>query len=173
MTKHTLFGGLCVALALLVSAPSAEALSITPSSGVLGDSRWQDVAPTTNSTPAVMGEASALCGCNISTSTEVYKDESGGTNGAETITANVIGQTYLLVKDGNNFPAWYLFDLTELGWNGFDTVNLSGFWPGPGEISFVALHGGTLQVPEPATLSLIALGIFGLGAMRRRAPGTV
>jgi hypothetical protein len=71
---------------------------------------------------------------------------------------------YLLVKDGNNSPAQYLFDLTLAGWNGTDQIVLSGFWPAQGAISNVAIYNG---VPEPTTLGLMAVGLS-LAAVRRR-----
>jgi hypothetical protein len=48
----------------------------------------------------------------------------------------VAGTAWLLVKDGNNSPAWYLFNLTTLGWNGTDDLNINNFWPGNGAIGF-------------------------------------
>lgn len=159
--------------ALLATAPAAEAFDITPSTGDLDVTRWEDQPPTTNDTKDVLPEATLECGCDISKATELYKDDGGSNDGTETIDEDYAGQVYLLVKDGNHFPAWYLFDLTGLGWNGTDTLDLSGFWPDNGDISHVALYGGTVSTPEPATLSLLAFGLFGLGAVRRKAVAVV
>jgi PEP-CTERM motif-containing protein len=75
---------------------------------------------------------------------------------------------YLLVKDGNNSPYYYLFDLTNF-WNGTDTLALSGFWPGPGAISHVSLYGETSNpVPEPGTILLLGAGLLGLGLYGRK-----
>jgi hypothetical protein len=71
---------------------------------------------------------------------------------------------YLLVKDGNNSPAQYLFSLA--GWNGTEQIVLSGFWPTQGAISNVAIYNAD-AVPEPTTLGLMAVGLS-LAAVRRR-----
>lgn len=67
---------------------------------------------------------------------------------------------FLLVKDGNHNPTWYLFDLGGI-WDGKETINLSGFWPGPGAISNVVIYSGeTATVPDgKSTFILIGLGL--------------
>jgi hypothetical protein len=72
---------------------------------------------------------------------------------------------WLLVKDGKQEPAWYLFDLDFLGWNGVDALTLSRFWPGNGAISNVYLYG--TPVSEPATMLLLGFGLIGLAAFGR------
>jgi len=71
---------------------------------------------------------------------------------------------YLLVKDGNQDPAWYLFDIST--WNGTDDIDLTGFWPGNGAISHVSIYGGD-PVPEPATMLLFGIGLVGIAGLGR------
>ena len=87
--------------------------------------------------------------------------------GSNSIDCSVEG-CYLLVKDGNNSPIWYLFDIST--WNGTETITGTGFWTGNGGISHVSIFGGegTTDMPEPGTLALLGLGLFGMGVMRRR-----
>jgi hypothetical protein len=171
-----------LAATMLVPASIAEALEITP------DTVPQWTGDET-STLAALAEAATECGCVLGT--EQYKAEVGdGEEGplagsyetsflstpSDPSGANIVyvggpfltGQMYLFVKDGNESPAWYLFDLTALAWDGQETLELSGFWPAQGAISHVSLFGAT-SVPEPATLSLLGMGLLGLAALRRRS----
>ena len=75
---------------------------------------------------------------------------------------------FLLVKDGNQDPAWYLYCLSSLfGWDGVEIIELENFWPNGGAISHVTLYGSR-QVPEPATMLLLGSGLIGLGFLGRK-----
>jgi hypothetical protein len=76
----------------------------------------------------------------------------------------VATETYLLVKDGRQDPAWYLFDLD--GWDGMETLELRNFWPAQGAISHVSLY--CTPVPEPSTILLLGAGLIGLTVYSRR-----
>jgi hypothetical protein len=80
--------------------------------------------------------------------------------------AYIANPIYLLIKDGNQTPAWYLFSIQ--GWNGTDTISLSAFWPARGQISHVAIYGNGVSVPEPNSLLLIGSGILAFGFAGRR-----
>jgi hypothetical protein len=173
--------GCFLCLMLLAFGAQAHALSITPATSPMwsGNDTSQSVidgiiGPIIS--PAVLlynadpssGESGALAG---SYSTAFNGDLSGATISYDG--GDWVGPpSYLLVKDGNHAPAWYLFDLgpnppiTGLDWNGKDDLVLSGFWPDGGAISHVTLYG-TQSVPEPMTMLLLGSGIFGLALFGR------
>ena len=175
---------------------SALALPITPSSGVLNTSRWQG-----NET-GESGIQTAIASY-LGTSTELYKQDHElplplpapeGTlaSSYSTVFLNTpedpqeatityigglfVGPTaFLLVKDGNQEPAWYLFNLTTLGWNGTETLLLTDFWPNQGAISHVSLFGTQQQpgpgptVPDGGTTSvLLGVALLILASLRPR-----
>ncbi|PHQ25593.1 PEP-CTERM sorting domain-containing protein [Marinobacter guineae] len=76
---------------------------------------------------------------------------------------------YVAVKDGNNTPGFYFFDISNL-WNGTDPLEFRNFWPDNGAISHISIYGKemTVQVPEPGTMGLLGLGILGLMTVRRK-----
>lgn len=82
---------------------------------------------------------------------------------------------YLVVKDGNQDPYAYIFNLG--GWDGKEAISLSGFWPQQGSISYVEVFnnpypgggGGGSLVPEPETYAMLlaGLGLVGFAARRK------
>ena len=73
---------------------------------------------------------------------------------------------FVLVKDGKQTPAWYLFDLATFNWDGKDNIVLTGFWPNQGAISHVSIMGS--PVPVPAAVWLFGSGLLGLVGVARR-----
>ena len=75
---------------------------------------------------------------------------------------------FVFVKDGNNSPYWYLWDITNL-WDGQEDISIEGLWTGKGAISHVSIMGiPTTTVSEAGALALFGLGLFGLMVVRRK-----
>ena len=159
---------------------NALAISITPTSGDLNLTRWEGNQTGQTDIDTVIGPI-------IGNTTELFKvepGESGPLAGSYDGTYNVnsgtitytdgavVTPSYLLVKDGNQEPAWYLFNLTALGWNSVETIDLSGFWEGTqGAISHITLYGGgrSTNVPDGGSMLALLGGIVTvLGFLRRK-----
>ena len=170
---------------------SASAITITPETQY----NWSGndpVNPKAGDIPGIVGYSGTL--------DELYKQEVGGSeygdfaSSYETSFTNTATDPqnadityvggdyisgdplYLLVKDGNHDPIWYIFDLINLdlngdgtyeySWNGTDLIQLRGFWPNQGAISHVSIYG--TPVPEPATMLLLGSGLIGLAGLGRK-----
>lgn len=168
---------LAVAMALVLAVVlPAQALVITPAT-----------APQWIGNQTGQAQIDAAIAPIIGTATELYKQDVGGPESGSlagsyttvfnadfsnaTITYNggpYVGPTrWALVKDGNNEPAWYLFNLTAAGWNGTETLYFQGFWPNNGAISHVALYGGSVVPDGGSVAMLLGAALVGLAGLRR------
>ncbi len=184
MRKITQYGFLAVLMVFgMACAVSADPIEINLGTGTVISGEDTDVPSIEDIILPLMG-----------TSTELYKATPGNPDegpfaGSYTTTfsgdreSTQIGYdggpfigpvAYLLAKDGAakdgdpNTHAWYLFNLTALGWTGTEQINISGLWPNQGSFSHLSIYGTRTQVPEPSSLLLLGTGIMALGFACRR-----
>lgn len=169
--------------ALTITAPSPQAncnLDRTVAQGWLGP---VDCFNTPNNdSETFVSQYTGVDGLDL-----VYKDNQGGNEEGgfassyeTTYNGDLSGATiayqgggsiecpecWLAVKDGNQTPIWYLFDIGT--WNGTDDIVLSNFWPNQGSISHIAIYSN----PAPGPLVLMAIGLIAtIGVRRLRKAG--
>jgi hypothetical protein len=176
-----------ISLAVLLAGMQGTALALTidPTSGVLNVTRWEG-SQTSQS------EIDAAIASLINGGTLVYKNDAPGSEtGSLSASYNttfvppgdplsatithvsgtpfVGGTAFGLVKDGSANPAWYLFNLTALGWNGTDDLVFQNFWPGTGAISHVSLYDAPASVPDSGlTIVLLGFALLATGLLKRK-----
>ena len=161
----------------------AQAIVLTPADCV-SPTCWT----TNDNSNLTVAEVSAIVG--VAGLTEYYKqDVGGGESGAfassydtsfgvdpndpdwaliEYVAGDAVScpDCFLLIKDGNQSPAQYIFKIGT--WNGTDNLSMTDFWPTQGAISHVSIYGKETSVPEPAMVGLLAIGLLGMVAARRK-----
>lgn len=178
-----------VAAAIVLGASlQAQALTLSPSTPACGSPAC--IAETGNETSN--DDILAAIADKIGTAVSVYKQNVGEGSDSGTFASSYVttfsntssdpsnalidyisgpfitgSSIWLVVKDGNQTPAWYLFNISN--WNGTEDLVLQNFWPGNGAISHVEIFAGGTSVPDGGTTSmLLGLGLLGLAAVRRR-----
>ena len=144
-----------------------------------------------------------LSGCGLSGLTNYYKSdrdtgaESGSFSGnyttAFTLTPGASAtiswdgpssitcpDCYLIAKDGNSTPNWFLFDLST--WDGQETIKIGSLFYSTNpaghrveqDFSHVSIWGlddstnPPVTIPEPTSLALVGLALAAIGVRRQR-----
>lgn len=78
------------------------------------------------------------------------------------------GVCYLVVKDGNQDPAQYIYDLSLVGM--INSISAIDFWPNQGAISHVEIVGNSDMsvIPVPAAIWLFGTALIGFIGFSRR-----
>jgi hypothetical protein len=180
VTKLLLVAGLSAGL-----ATQMYALAITPTTGILNTTRWEGndnsnldataiaaIVGVSPLTERLKVEGSSVSGQFASSYPNSNETDNGGIIDYLSGAAINDARIFLYVKDGNQIPAFYIFDIS--GWNGTEDITLSGFWANTqGAISHLAVLGGggprtQTGVPDGGTtLALLGLALAGLGVFRR------
>ena len=185
-----LLGAALGALVLSTASPDASAYSITYTTGpaVLCTTGTQNSNGAFLAAAAGCGGTTEIYKQNVggpetgsfasSYSTAFFNtptDPSDATitySGGPAIGCSLTERCFLGLKDGNASPAFYIFEIS--GWNGTSSIVMTGFWPDNGAISHLSIFSGgdgivdDDDVPEPATLALVGLGLVAAGVTRRR-----
>jgi hypothetical protein len=197
--KNLFFVAAAIAVCLAFSQVASASLYLTPGGAGLetGNDAANALGEVLTGNETGQPQINAAIAGTLGGSTELYKQDVGqsdvgtfassyttvfsNSNGNFTITYDgvpdpvITNATHLLVKDGNQVPSWYLFDIAGL-WDGTEIVLGLNFWPGNGAISHVTIYGGgpgTQPVPEPVALVVwsLLIGSVGLATARRRHTG--
>jgi len=193
--RNTLFRTVLMSSLMLVGVQAQADLILTPATPAVetGDSAGCQADPTCKGKTGTSNILTYLTGAISDFGDELYKsdvkegisNESGPfdayydttfsntpTNPSDALIEWLGGSylddaRYLLVKDGNHKPIWYLFDIKA--WDGQMDISMTGFWPAKGAISHVSIYGGTsVKVPESGSLALLGIGLIGIGFAGRR-----
>jgi len=194
---------------MLIPGSVLGSFVVTPTSGVLNTTRWESNVNGNLNASAV----GSIVGVTL---VSRYKSDVSGSSGNgsdsgtfaasyNTLFSNAANdpqdfditwnspnpfindsRVFLLVKDGNQSPNQYIFDISRQstlfplggintpGWDGKATIQARGFWPAQGSISHIEIFGsgiarpadGPTPIPEPTSLAIFATGLVCLVSRR-------
>ncbi len=177
----------CIIAATNCSQPAGFGFNNFTASGAISSYNMYSTTPTATvpdgvqGTPYTVSQIEAVVGSIFQVAIDVNTTNAAGetlqlfeviVNGA--VAYNYVGPTPIgnIVNNGNGYADWTLGVVDLSGFADNATVLFHANWTGAsdGGESFFLIAGSLppTQIPEPTTLALLGIAMFGLGAMRRR-----